>query len=188
MKKEVMRQSIHIVGIVFIAAAQILPKWQSVLMFLGIALAFIAYSFYVKRFKETIGLRRLLFFFERKKEVLPFAGAIWFYVGCFLSFLIFPLPIASASCAILAIGDALSVLVGKGIGRHKINGNKTLEGSLAFVVGGFLISLVWINPLYALIAAVVGAVIELFVNSKSVFVNDNWIIPVVVGFVIFLLP
>ena len=195
MKKELLRQSIHLVGILFVLAAQFLTKAQAILMFFMIGMAFLAYSQYIQVVrKQFFGLRKIMMKFERGNESWPFTGAIWFYTGCFFSFLLFPFPIASAASATLAIGDGLSTLVGKGIGRHKVCGHKTLEGFLGFVIGSFLISLIWVKPWLAVIGAVVGGLIELGVSAKEIdkhrrrgWIDDNWLIPVGVGFVLFVL-
>ena len=158
-------------------------------------MAFLAYSQYIQVVrKQLFGLRKFMLKFERGNEKRPFTGAIWFYTGCFFSFILFPMPIASAACAILAIGDGLSTLVGKGIGRHKICGHKTLEGFIGFVIGSFLISLIWVKPWLAIIGAVVGGLLELGVSAKGIdkhrkrgWIDDNWLIPVVVGGVLFVL-
>ncbi len=195
MKKELLRQSIHIIGVLFVLLAQFLTKVEATLMFFVIGFAFLAYSQYIQIVKtQLIGLRKFMLKFERGNENWPFTGAIWFYMGCFFSFLLFPMPIASAASATLAIGDGLSTLVGKSIGRHKVCGHKTLEGFLGFVIGSFLVSLIWVSAWLAIIGAVVGGLLELGVSAKGIdkhrrrgWIDDNWLIPVVVGLVLFVL-
>jgi len=139
MQTELPRQLVHLSGLLLVILAQFTGRRAAILYFALIALFFLLYSYYIKRReKKDNGLfnkfesrfRDFAFSFERKDEKYPLIGAFWFYTGCSLALALYPLNIASSSCAMLAVGDSLSTLIGKKFGRHKI-GNKTLEGSIA---------------------------------------------------------
>ncbi len=192
MENELLRQLVHLSGLLFVLIAQFLGRIWSVAMFLAIAMYFLLYYEYVKRSKSLIGFRKIVFFFETRSKGRPFSGAFWFYAGSTLSFIFFPLNIASASVAILAVGDSFSTIFGVRFGGHKLIGKKSLEGSLAFLMGSFLISLFFVNPLPGFIGSFTAMVVELFTPPKMGrkshwIVDDNLLIPIISGAVIFLL-
>ena len=199
---EAKRQLVHLSGLLFVFLAQFTDGAVAAFYFFMIAATFLLYSEHVRREKKRIvGLldmveKRFHDFvvrFEREGASRPFLGAFWFYVGCGIAFLLFPLAIASAACAMLAVGDSLSTFFGKKCGRHRLIGSKTLEGSAAFFTGAFLASLLFVGPWLAL-AGSVGAVLAelapeagpLLAARKRGFADDNLLIPVMAGFVMML--
>ena len=191
MQKEILRQIVHLSGLLFVFLAQIFDKWISSAIFFGIFFIFIFYGEYIKIKKQPLlGLRNLAFFFERK-NTRPFTGAIFFYLGCGLAFLIFPHNIASVSSAILAVGDSLSTIIGMNFGRHKTIGKKSVEGSLAFFAGSFLISLIFVKWQIGFIGSLIAALVELCIppkiGGKTLWLlDDNLLIPIICGIVMFL--
>ena len=92
---------------------------------------------------------------------------------------------ASVGIMVLGLADPVAAIVGRRYGRTKLYASRTLEGSMAFVVTGFLISLVMLAIYYpsvglnagliiAACGAVFGAVAELF----STRLDDNLTIPI----------
>ncbi len=187
-----LRQFVHLSGLLFVGLAHFLDSMQSAVLFLVIGLFFFLYWEYIKiKKKPLMGLRNLAFFFERK-DVRPFTGAVWFYIGGFLAFVLFPHNIASASVSILAVGDSLSTVFGVKFGRHKLIGKKSLEGSLAFFASSFLVSLIFVNPLVGFFGSLTGALVELLIPQKIGkkaywFLDDNLLIPVISGAVMWIL-
>ena len=180
MRTELPRQIVHLSGLVFIIFAQFIGREMTIIYFSFIALFFFLYSLYVrsqesKLFKSLerfeTKFRDFVFKFERKDVQNPFTGAMFFYIGCTLTFVLFPFTIASAACAMLAVGDSLSTLIGR----------KTLEGSVACFLGSLLAGIFFINPFLSLIGAIASSLTELFPK-----VNDNLTIPVISGLVMFL--
>jgi dolichol kinase len=111
-------------------------------------------------------------------------SATWFVTALLLLATLAPLRSAALGCAVLALGDPAAALVGRRWGRRKIAQNRTLEGALAFVAVGTLVSLAVVQAvpgapasplLLALTAGVVGALTELYSGR----VDDNLSIPVV---------
>ena len=193
MNFETKRQLVHLSGLAFVAVAQFLDRTAAILMFFIIGIYFLVYSEYVLKVRQRVGFRRIFLKYERKVR-RPFTGAIWFYFACAVTFFIFPRSIASAACAILAVGDSVATLIGYNFGKHKILGKKTLEGTLAFFVSTFFVSLIWLRWEVAFIAALTGTLVELGVSAKKIealrntgWIDDNWLIPIISAFVIFLL-
>ena len=92
---------------------------------------------------------------------------------------------ASVGIMVLGLADPVAAIVGRRYGRIRLHNSRTLEGSLAFVVSGFVVSLVILSIYYpsvslgagliiAACGAVFGAVAELF----SARLDDNLTIPV----------
>lgn len=189
MHKEVLRQLTHLSGLIFVFIAQYLDKLQASALFLGIGAFFLIYSEYVRRTKALFGFRDLVYKFEKRKAVKPFIGAYWFYIGCGLSFILFPHKAALAASAILAVGDSFSTLIGIHFGKHKIADNKSFEGALAFFISSFVISLLFVKPLLGFAGAFIGAVVELSIPPKtskrsSWLLDDNLLIPIISGLVV----
>ena len=183
---ELRRQLVHAMGIFTIPVIFYFGKTFSLVLMGIIILNFIVLAAYklekIKR-KKNIFLDELAFIenlfeehiyskFERK-ESFPMKGAIMFYLGAFLTLLIFSEQLAAAGIAVLAIGDSVSTLVGKKFGRHKIFENKTLEGSLGFFISSALVLLFFVSPERALLAAFVGAFAEAFGK-----IDDNLSVPI----------
>lgn len=112
-------------------------------------------------------------------------GATWMCLGAAICVLWLPATVAAASLAMLMVGDAAAALVGRRWGRIRYpRTGKSLEGSLAFVVTGWLAALPFaasgeptIGPLLLLAGVVAGAVLE----ALPLPVNDNVHVPVLSG-------
>jgi dolichol kinase len=131
--------------------------------------------------------------FERKSAARPFAGAIWFYFSCGLAFLVFPLPVASAAGAVLAVGDSFSTLVGLKFGRRRVVGRKTLEGVLAFFAISLPVSLFFVGMCPAFFGSLAATIAELIPDMKKLenlkkrgWMDDNLLIPLAAGAVMLL--
>jgi dolichol kinase len=116
-------------------------------------------------------------------------SATWYATALVILALGAPLPAAAVAVLVLALGDPAAAIVGKRIGRVRLVANRSLEGTLAFVVVGTAAALVALsvtNPvtlplgprlLVALSAGVAGALTELFSGK----LDDNFTIPVAVA-------
>lgn len=94
---------------------------------------------------------------------------------------------ANVGVLALAFGDPIAGLVGRKLGRRKLLANKTVEGSIAFLLATTTIGatyLAWLSGVTigaalatAALAGLVGAVAELL----STRVDDNLSVPVLAG-------
>ncbi len=114
-----------------------------------------------------------------------FTGATYVFLGSFFTILLFPKEIAVIVLLFLSVGDPTACLVGLSIGKVKIWRNKTLEGSMAFVIAGFLATS-WV-PGIALWIKVIGAFLACFVELIPWKVDDNITIPIITGCMMMLL-
>ncbi len=192
MRPEQYRQLVHFGGFLFIILAQLIDKHAMALYFILLSVFFLAYSEYAGRGARTLGplsriekkIRDVALMLERGTK-RPFMGAFWFYLSLGAVFLLFPLHIASAAGAMLAIGDALSTAIGIRFGKRRISGKKTLEGSSAFFAGSFFAGALFVGYTLAAFAAAFATFIELLPSARPLkrlaekqIVDDNWMIPV----------
>ncbi len=192
MDSELYRQFVHLSGLIFIILAQFIDKTIAGLYFIFISIFFLIYSEYIRREEKRLKilaklegkLRDIALTLERK-TYRPFMGAFWFYFSLGIVFFLFPLSIASAAGAILAVGDSLSTIIGLNYGKHKIAGKKTLEGSIAFLIGSFIAAIFFVDYTTAVFAAVFATIIELIPAARPLkglserhIIDDNWMIPV----------
>lgn len=118
---------------------------------------------------------------EREKEPLQFNGATYITFSALLLVLFFPKLIAITCFSMVAISDTMAALVGKKFGRHKI-GEKSLEGSLAFLASA--LAIVMVVPHLDLKAGIITAISATFVEALTLRINnykvdDNLTIPLV---------
>ncbi|MEM6959698.1 MAG: hypothetical protein AAF645_28710, partial [Myxococcota bacterium] len=114
----------------------------------------------------------------------------WYVTALFVLALLQDPGASAAGIAVLAFADPAAGLIGRRFGRTKLIGGRSLEGSAAFVVVGFIAAfgaLAWLMPaslgtmaLLALVAAVAGAAAELLSGP----IDDNLSIPVVAAFAV----
>jgi dolichol kinase len=120
--------------------------------------------------------------FIRTSEEHKLTGTAPYVLGVGLTLYLYRTDLAALAICFLAFGDVAASTIGERYGRTKI-GNKSLEGSIAFVVAavsaGFLLSLAGISVIYGLILA--GAIIAASVELLPLPVNDNLVIPLVSG-------
>jgi dolichol kinase len=115
-----------------------------------------------------------------RSELNEFNTAPIFHaLGIALSLLIFPTKIGYAAIAVLALGDSSASLFGKRFGRIKIpfNKSKSIEGSIFGLIIAFLGALIFVDPITALVGAVVGILIE----ALPLPLDDNLLIPLAAG-------
>lgn len=113
-------------------------------------------------------------------------GATWMALSASAAFLLFTRPIAALAFSVLVLGDAAAALVGRTVGTIRLGSSeKTLEGSLGFVIAGLVPVVVaaelgavsyWAGAAAVLAAA--GA------EATTTRLNDNLLIPLVAGLVL----
>ena len=146
---------------------------------------------YVSKKTEIPVICSLLKKFGRKEEIknFPGNGIIFYFIGVFIALLLFPKDIAMASIMVLALGDSVSHIYGLHYGKtkHPLSKTKFLEGTIAGFVAGFIGALVfanWYEALLASSAAMLAEAIEIKIGAQQV--DDNLIVPVVAGAVIWI--
>ena len=180
MRLETERKITHLLFGTVIALMVLTLRETLSLIVLGTCIAFgVVLSELMHHKKKHIPL--ISWFIRRmeRERVKPGRGTIHFFLGCFIALAFFSSGIVFVAALILAFGDSFSAIVGKGIGRVRIYGSKTLEGTLAGFVASFLVSLPYLPIHTAALACAAAALIELFA-----FIDDNVVIPPVAAAVI----
>lgn len=113
----------------------------------------------------------------RDDEYAALNATIPYLASAFVVLLIFPRVIACVALAFLALGDTAAELVGRAVGRVRIVGPKTLEGTLACFAVCFLAGWYFLGWELALIGAGVAALAELLSGGWV----DNFSIPLAAG-------
>ncbi|HSG98839.1 MAG TPA: SEC59/DGK1/VTE5 family protein [candidate division Zixibacteria bacterium] len=121
----------------------------------------------------------------RPREIRAFTGATFILLSAWLCPLFLDLRAAAAGMTIIILGDTAAALVGRRWGRHRYSGNRSFEGSLAFL-GAALIA-VWAVPGIPVVIGVIAAVTATVVEGLSTRIDDNLSVPVISGLLIHLL-
>ena len=120
--------------------------------------------------------------FIRTNEEHKLTGTAPYVLGVGATLYLYRTDLATLAICFLVFGDVAATAIGERYGKTKI-GNKSLEGSIAFVVAavsaGVLFSLAGLPIMYGLMLA--GAFIAAGVELLPLPVNDNLLIPVVSG-------
>jgi undecaprenyl-diphosphatase len=171
-EKEWNRQCTHIFTgtliVLLMATGYLKPLYLVPIIIIGFGISLLA-----KKTNHAV----LSWFLDRmdRPSNLPGAGALTFFIGVTITLLIFPAPASLIGVLIFTFGDALSTLWGKKHGKtkHPLNPHKTIEGTVAGVVVGFLVAV----PFFPWYAALGAAVIAMIVESLP-FIDDNLTVPV----------
>lgn len=115
--------------------------------------------------------------FKRGESAQPI-GSTYYVAASYLTFRLFPRSIAIASLFFAAVGDAVAATVGERYGRTRI-GNRSLEGSFAFLVSALLVGAILVLAGLRLnrAAVAVGALVATLAELAPIPVNDNLTVP-----------
>lgn len=127
--------------------------------------------------------------FFRAEEQVKESAMIPYAIAILLTILTFPQEIALIAIYTLAIADPVSAMVGITWGRRHIVAEKSVEGSLGFLLVTFLVT-VGVLRVFTLASPeqMVGAGLLLGMTATAwemlpIRIDDNLTIPLVVGFV-----
>jgi dolichol kinase len=192
---ELRRQLIHATG-VFVAilireAYKIFEGWRApaLLMLVSISVGY-GISYLHRGGVKLPILTRIIQESERDKDKeSPGRGALRFFIGSFLTLIIFrhSPEIVVAGIIVLALGDSASTLGGVAFGRHKLfyNPEKSIEGTFAGLIAAFL-GLMILTP-FSLAVAASASLVGVIVESLPLGVDDNLTVPVAAGFSVWIL-
>ena len=149
------------------------------LFFVGVLLSLLS-----RRYRLPLidaALRR----FDRKKETWPGKGAITLLAGSLLVAFLFTREIALAAILTLTLGDGVSHLFGRYVGKRKnpLDEKKMLEGTLMGILAATIGASLFVSFPHALTAAFVG----MFVESLQIPIDDNLSVPLAAALILSLL-
>ena len=116
---------------------------------------------------------------ELQRDRIHLNGATWITLSAFILIAFFPKMIAVTAFAMVSISDTVAALVGKRFGQHRF-GDKSYEGSLAFLVSAIAIALAIPHLLLpaGIVMAVAGTIAEAVVIRIGGFkIDDNITVP-----------
>lgn len=151
-------------------------------------LVFIAVLVEIARFRWA-GFSRLFYRcvgrLLRNHERLHLTGSTYLLMGIFLTILLFDKAVAVMALVFVVVGDALGALTGKIWGRHRLYGNKTIEGSVVFLLTGLGIVLLMMRDhiIVGIVGVVVACIVDIFIKN----IDDNLTIPLGAGAVMHVL-
>jgi len=129
----------------------------------------------------------------RASEVNRVSGTPYYVGAALLSVALFPKAIAALSILYLACGDPIASLVGILFGKHgpRFASGKTLIGTAAGVFTCFMVSLAYllasgVSGAQLLVLSFIGGVAGGAAELLPVDVDDNFSIPVVSGFALWM--
>jgi dolichol kinase len=179
---EIRRQIIHMLygpTLVILYHFQILNN----ALLLGMIVGGMFASFMIKRQKLPF-FARMLRFFERDHhmEQFPGRGILFYTIGAFICLILFETRIAYAGILILAVGDAVTNLVGRYIGKTKtkLSPHKYLEGTVVGIILSIPIAYSFVpNLTAAIVCSCVAMFLEmLHVKIFDFEIDDNLLIPI----------
>lgn len=181
---EISRKVVHLLTLSIPIGYSLTSKETALWVLIPLFLGFLTVDL-LRRFHRGVATLFDRFFFGnvlREREKRSFMGSTYFLFSALLSLLLFPKSIAIASLLILSLSDTCAALVGKGLGRVRM-GEKTLEGTLAFLVSA--LTIVWISPGVDRWAGFWGAAGATVAELLPIGLDDNLTIPLVAGGIMF---
>ena len=124
---------------------------------------------------------RLLSTLVSPREAAGMASSTWYTLGALIAYAVYPNDVAVAAILVLGLADPAAGTVGRLWGRRRI-GKGTLEGTTTFWLVGTLVLTPFFGWPVALVAAGAAAIAEILPG----LVDDNLVIPVITGAVLWL--
>ncbi|OGC43915.1 hypothetical protein A2Y85_06700 [candidate division WOR-3 bacterium RBG_13_43_14] len=129
----------------------------------------------------------IIFFgsFLRRQELTRLSGATYLLLGCLVTSLLFKRSVVIAACTFVIVGDTFAALIGQNIKSPKISANKTLLGSLSFLITALLsaIGLSLLPDALPIFLLIIGAVSAAVLEALPLPWNDNFSVPILTGIV-----
>jgi len=183
-KQELLRKGIHACNSI-IAFSLFFLDQNDVLLIVGIGTILIVVFDFLRIYTKQVQRIYNFLFKEvtRDFESHRLTGASYVMIGALIVLSIFESRICIPALLIMSFSDSAAAIIGKKYGKTKIF-NKTLEGSLAFLLTSFVIVIFFIPDIdftFSIIAIIASTIVELVPKSN---LDDNLLIPIVSAFII----
>ncbi len=189
-KKEIKRQTAHVLGGLFFAIGIYLDYFTPIALFSALLLIILIFSL-SRKYKWPF-FKWYFKNFERKQDQkhFPGRGMLFYFLGALVAVLLFEKKIAIASMLILGFGDAVSPFIGIKYGKikHPFSSSKFIEGHIVGAIIAGLAAMFFVPWQHAFIASFAAMFVEgIDVSLTHDTLNDNLVIPVIAGLVLTLL-
>tara|TARA_Y100000996_G_C22548607_1_gene652850 strand:- start:1766 stop:2347 length:582 start_codon:yes stop_codon:yes gene_type:complete len=183
-KQELLRKGIHACNSI-IAFSLFFLDQKDVLLIVAISAILIVVFDFLRIYTKPVQRIYNFLFKEvtRDFESHRLTGASYVMIGALIVLSIFESRICIPALLIMSFSDSAAAIIGKKYGKTKIF-NKTLEGSLAFLLTSFVIVIFFIPDIdftFSIIAIIASTIVELVPKSN---LDDNLLIPIVSAFII----
>jgi len=180
-KGELARKAIHLTSLVIPVGFFI---FNHVFIIAALAAAFlISATFDFLRLFGHFAVRdflsRVFGFMIRPREQKSFSGSTTILFAALLVYLFYDLPVAAAAMIIIVLGDTAAAIIGRLIGKIRLRNNKSLEGTLAFVI--FATAGVLLVPGLEIQIGIIGALTGALFEALPIPIDDNISVPLVAG-------
>lgn len=186
---EIKRKSIHLTSLAIPLGYYLTPdSWMRTWERFLLALVIVSLAVEVFRLNHPRTRNAFRHFFGellRNHEEASLLGSTYLLIACLLTIHLFPKPVAVLALAFLILGDTVAAIVGKSVGRIRLIGGKTLEGSIACFVVCFGLTL--LMPGVPAPVGLVGALVATVFELLPIPLDDNFRIPLSAGFAMELL-
>jgi len=188
LRHELTRKSIHVALAVLPLAAWLALPANPILVRVGLllfALLAIGIDFARRRpGRLNAWIRRLVGPLLRDTEDAHLLGATTFAISTAVAFAVFPPTLALVAIGFLVVGDAAAALGGRALGRTRLRPGKTLEGSLACLLGCLAVAAAargFDLPEARVPILVLGAVVATIAELVASGDTDNLAMPLISG-------
>jgi dolichol kinase len=186
---ELKRKAIHLASLTIPIAYYLSPRswtrtWERILLASVIlSLAIEVFRLHNPRIRNVF--RHFFGELLRNHEEASLLGSTYLLIAVLLTLHLFDKPVAVLALGFLILGDTVAAIVGKSIGKHRLLGGKTVEGSLACFLMCF--ALTFLMPGIPFTVGLVGALTATVFELLPIPLDDNFRIPLSAGFAMELL-
>jgi len=188
---EIYRKSLHLLALAYPLGYVLLGKTIALWILVPLSITAITLDLLRGKNEAVHGVFDTIFGFMMRPEERqfdpekpPINGASWVTASFTVLAILFPGNIAIYSFLMFMIGDAVAALVGRKLGKHRLSASSSVEGTLAFVVFGLLITLLFSHPSlpvsvaeYPTWSLLVAVFIAAGLEAAPLPMNDNIIAP-----------
>lgn len=179
-RDELLRKSIHLAALWIPIGYVLLPdKYILIPLSITVTFALFVEIFRTANEKFEYWFESLLGTLLRPRERKNVTGATTMLVSALLSILFFEQWIAILAMLLMLVSDAIGALVGRLWGKRTYRPGRTVEGSAAFLVSGFL--LIPLVPDARIPICAAGVIAGLIFEVGIIKLDDNIAVPLGAG-------
>ncbi len=189
LKSELKRKAIHLASLSIPIAYYLSPaswsrNWEKALL-ASVILSLAIEIFRLHNPKIRTVFRHFFGELLRNHERVSLLGSTYLLIAVLLTLHLFDKPVAVLALGFLILGDTVAAIVGKSIGKIRLLGGKTLEGSLACLLVCYALTV--FMPGIPFHVGLVGALTATVFELLPIPLDDNFRIPLSAGFAMELL-